>query len=155
MVTPVPELSGIIEGVKLRVTATEALLMTVQLEPSIGLDGAVRVWLAVEPEKIVISLRPTVAEAVRSERCDEIVVVQVPGVPAVVQTQIVPVWSTMKSPTANVPEVGAPLAVPPTYRVAEVAPVRPEVLKSGATTSPVNVAPDRGASCESKLASTV
>jgi hypothetical protein len=112
--TPVPELSGIIEGVKLRVTATEALLMTVQLEPSIGLDGAVRVWLAVEPEKIVISLRPTVAEAVRSERCDEIVVVQVPGVPAVVQTQIVPVWSTMKSPTANVPEVGAPLMVPPT-----------------------------------------
>jgi hypothetical protein len=100
--------------VKLRVTATEALLMTVQLEPSIGLDGAVRVWLAVEPEKIVISLRPTVAVAERSERWLEIVVVQVPGVPAVVQTQMVPVWSTIKSPTANVPEVGAPLVVPPT-----------------------------------------
>jgi hypothetical protein len=113
VVTPDDEPSAIIDGVKLRVTATEALLMTVQFEPSMGFDGAVRVWLA-EPEKIVISLRLTVAEAVRSERCDEIVVIQEPGVPAVVQTQIVPVWSTMKSPTAKVPEVGAPLAVPPT-----------------------------------------
>ena len=125
VVTPDDEPSAIIDGVKLRVTATEALLMTVQFEPSMGFDGAVRVWLAVEPEKSVISLRPTVAEAERSERCDEIVEVQAPGVPAVVQTQMVPVWSTTKSPTANVPDVGAPLAVPPTYRVAAVAPVSP------------------------------
>jgi len=114
VVTPDDEPSAIIDGVKLRVTATEALLMIVQFEPSMGFDGAVRVWLAVEPEKSVISLRPTVAEAERSERCDEIVVVQVPGVPAVVHTQIVPVWSMMKSPTENVPDVGAPFAVPPT-----------------------------------------
>ena len=84
----------------------------------------------------------------------------------IVQTHMVPVWSTMKSPTANVPDVGAPLAVPPTYRVAVVAPVRPVEAKSEALfspvhvavvpeTAPVNVAPDRGASCESKLASTV
>ena len=89
--TPVPEPSGTIEGVKLRVTETDALLTTVQVEPSIGLDGAVSVWLAVEPEKMVVSLRVTVAEEVRSDRCDEIVVVHVPGVPAVVQTQMVPV----------------------------------------------------------------
>ena len=105
---------GIIEGVKLRFTDTEALFTTVQVEPSIGLDGAVSVWLALKPEKMVISLRVTVDEAVRSDRCDEIVVVHVPGVPAVVQTQMVPLRSIIKSPTANVPEVGAPLVVPPT-----------------------------------------
>ena len=142
VVTPDDEPSAIIDGVKLRVTATEALLMTVQFEPSMGLDGAVRVWLAVEPEKSVISLRPTVAEAERSERCDEIVVVQVPGVPAVVQVQMDPVWSIMKSPTANVPDVGALFTVPPTYRVADVAPVRPVALKSVPVTSPVNVGPE-------------
>ena len=114
MVTPVPEPSGTIEGVKLKLTETDALLMTVQVEPSIGLDGAVSVWLAVEPEKIVVSLRVTVAEATRNDKCDEMVVVHVPGVPAVVQTQIVPLWSTIKSPFANVPDVGAPLTVPPT-----------------------------------------
>jgi len=58
-----------------------------------------------------------------------------------VQTQMVAVWSTTKSPTAKVPDVGAPDVVPPTKRVAVVAPVRPDALKSGATTSPVNVAP--------------
>ena len=114
MVTPVPEPRGIIEGVKLRMTETDALLMTVHVEPSMGLLGAVSVWLAVEPEKMVVSLRPTVAEAVRSDKCEEIVVVQVPGVPAVVQTQMVPLWSIMKSPFAKVPEVGEPLTVPPT-----------------------------------------
>jgi len=114
VVTPVVEPSGIIDGVKLSVTETDALLMTVQLEPSIGFDGAVKVCPVVEPPKIVISLRPTVAVADRSCRCDEMVVVQVPGVPAVVQTQIVPVKSTIKSPTANVPDEGAPFAVPPT-----------------------------------------
>jgi hypothetical protein len=100
--------------VKLRATDTDALLMTVQVEPSIGLDGAVSVWLAVDPEKIVVSLRVTVADALRSDKCDEMVVVQVPGVPAVVQTQMVPLWSMTKSLTAKVPDVGAPDVVPPT-----------------------------------------
>jgi hypothetical protein len=113
-VIPVPEPSGTIEGVKLRLTETEALLITVQVEPSMGLLGAVSVCEAVEPEKIVVSLRVTVAEAVRSKRCDEMVVVHVPGVPAVVQTQIVPLWSTTKSPLAKVPEAGALFTVPPT-----------------------------------------
>jgi hypothetical protein len=114
VVTPVPEPRGTIEGVKLKLTETDDLLMTVQVDPSMGLDGAVSVWLAVEPEKMVVSLRPIVAEAVRSDRCDEIVVVHVPGVPAVVQTQIVPLWSMTKSPFAKVPEAGALLTVPPT-----------------------------------------
>ena len=96
-----------------------------------------------------------VAVAERLTMWASIRVHQVPGVPATRHTQIVAVWSTIKSPTAKVPLVGAPLVVPPTYLVAAVAPVRPETLKSGATTSPVNVAPERGASCESKFASTV
>jgi hypothetical protein len=40
--------------------------------------------------------------------------VQVPGVPAVEQIQIVPVVSTTQSPTENVPDEGAPDVVPPT-----------------------------------------
>jgi hypothetical protein len=114
VVVPVPEPRGTIEGVKLRLTETEALLITVHVEPSMGLLGAVNVCEAVEPEKIVVSLRVTVAEAERSDKCDEIVVVHVPGVPAVVQTQIVPLWSITKSPFAKVPEAGALLTVPPT-----------------------------------------
>jgi hypothetical protein len=114
VVTALAEPSGIIAGVKLNETATDDLLITVQFEPSMGLDGAVSVWLAVEPEKMDISLRVTVAVAERSVRCDEMVVVQVPGVPATTQTKIVPVRSTTKSPTENVPDVGAPFAVPPT-----------------------------------------
>ena len=51
--------------------------------------------------------------------------VQVPGVPPVVQTWNLPVWSTAKSPTANVPDTGAPEVVAPTYREACVAPVSP------------------------------
>jgi hypothetical protein len=36
-----------------------------------------------------------------------------PAVPAVVHTQILPVWSIVKSPTAKVPDAGAPDAVAP------------------------------------------
>src|SRR6185437_10000497 len=51
--------------------------------------------------------------------------VHVPGVPPAVHTQILPVWSTTKSPVANVPVTGAPEVVAPAYLVAAVAPVRP------------------------------
>src|SRR5882672_7913807 len=45
---------------------------------------------------------------------------QVPGVPPAVQTKIRPVTSTTKSPVANVPDPGAPDAVPPANLVAVV-----------------------------------
>ena len=66
----------------------------------------------------------------------------VPGVPAVIQIQILPVWSITKSPTANVPVTGAPEVVAPTYRDAAVAPVNPEAEYSGAVVVPVKVAED-------------
>src|SRR5215471_935252 len=47
----------------------------------------------------------------------------VPGVPAAVQIHIAPARSTMKSPTAKVPDVGAPEAVAPAYLDVCVAPV--------------------------------
>ena len=61
---------------------------------------------------------------------------QVPGVPAVVQTQMLPVRSTTKSPAANVPADGAPEVVAPAYRDGAVAPGRPVAVYSGATTYP-------------------
>src|SRR5579859_5970782 len=51
----------------------------------------------------------------------------VPWVPATVQIQMVPDWSTIQSPIAKVPDVGAPLAVAPTKRVTAAAPVSPPV----------------------------
>ena len=59
--------------------------------------------------------------------------VHVPGVPATVQIQILPVWSITKSPTAHVPEVGAPEVVAPAYREAadalgDVTPIPPGSL---------------------------
>jgi len=84
------------------------------------------VWPDVpEVPKIVSSPLPAVAVAERLTRLDCTEGDQIPGVPAAMQIQKVAVSSTIKSPTANVPEVGAPEVVPPTYRVAEVAPVRP------------------------------
>ena len=41
-------------------------------------------------------------------------ILKVAGVPAVVHTHIDDVASTIKSPTAKVPDAGAPLVVPPT-----------------------------------------
>ena len=51
---------------------------------------------------------------------------QDPGDPAEVQIQNAPVRSTVKSPTANVPETGCPALVAPTYRLTAVAPVSPD-----------------------------
>ena len=137
------------------VTATDERLMIVHVAPSTGEPIALIVCEAVEPVKIVTSFGPAVSVAERLTMCASIRGHQVPGVPAVVHTQNVEVWSTIKSPTANVPLVGAPLVVAPTYLEAAVAPVRPEAMCAGAVTLPVNVAPERGASWLSRFASTV
>ena len=106
--------------------------------------------------KMVNSPVPAVAVAERTTSELGTTFTHVPGVPAVVQNQIVAVWSMTMSPTANVPDTGGPEVVVPTRRELEaVAPVRPVILRSGTTTSPVNVAPESGASWLSKLASTV
>lgn len=85
----------------------------------------------ITPAEIVIDVPSiftpprTVVDAVGSEYPPALNCVQVPGEPAVVQIQNDPVLSTMKSPITNVPDAGAPLAVPPTYLLAPVAPVNP------------------------------
>jgi hypothetical protein len=127
------------------VTGTDERLMIVHVAPSTGEPTALMVWEDVEPLKMVTSFGPAVAVAERLTMCASINVHHVPGVPAVMQTQIVAVWSMMKSPTANVPDAGAPEAVAPTYLEADVAPVSPDAISAGAVTLPVNVAPDKAA----------
>ena len=95
MLTELADPSGYIEGVKLRVTELAVLLRKVQLDPSMGLLGAVKVR-PVDPVNCVISLRLTVADAVRFLTWHEIVVLH-PAV-APVYTQMVAVWSITKSP---------------------------------------------------------
>jgi len=137
-------------------TVTEALLTIAYEVPETGLAGNVIVCEAVEPLKTVTSPRIAVAVAERRVRSMLDTGFHVPGVPAIVQIQSVAVMSHIMSPTANVPEVGAPdVVLEPTQRYPPVAPVRPEATKSGEVTAPVNVAPVKAASCSMRFASTV
>ena len=58
---------------------------------------------------------------------------------AAVQIQMKPVWSTTKSPSANVPGDGWPPAVAPTYLLAAVAPVSPLTVRSAVDVAPLTV----------------
>ena len=94
--------------------------------PCTELDGSVSVWAAVLPENNVNSLSAIVALALRFANTCATAGDQVPGVPAIVQTQIVAELSTIMSPSWKVPATGGPLTLSaPTSRVVpEVAPVR-------------------------------
>jgi len=50
---------------------------------------------------------------------------QVPGLPAVMQTQTAPSWVVTQSPISQLPVLGDPEAVCPTHRAVDVAPYSP------------------------------